>query len=53
VVEAYEKALAEGKGTIQLDGKMIDVPVYERAARVLRLAQSIESLEQKKIRSGQ
>lgn len=48
VIEAYEKALAEGKGTIQLDGKMIDIPVYERAVKLQRLAQSIELLEHKK-----
>ncbi len=38
VVAAYDTALAEGRGAVSVDGKMIDVPVYERAKRVLRRA---------------
>ncbi len=34
-VQAFEQAYAEGKGAIQLDGEMIDKPVYWRALRVL------------------
>ena len=36
VVAAYEKATSEGIGAITLDGKMIDVPVVERAQALLR-----------------
>ncbi|MGH3022566.1 MAG: HpcH/HpaI aldolase/citrate lyase family protein [Gaiellaceae bacterium] len=35
VVEAYERALADGRGAVALDGEMIDLPVVERARRVL------------------
>jgi citrate lyase beta subunit len=35
VIEAFEHALAEGRGVTALDGKMIDLPVVERARRVL------------------
>ena len=35
VVAAYDKALAEGVGAVTVDGKMIDVPVVERAKQVL------------------
>ena len=35
VVDAFEKALTEGRGAIQLDGKMIDRPVYQAALRRL------------------
>jgi citrate lyase subunit beta/citryl-CoA lyase len=35
VVEAYDRALADGRGTVALDGEMIDLPVVERARRVL------------------
>lgn len=35
VVEAYERALAEGHGVVALDGEMVDLPVVERARRVL------------------
>src|SRR3954465_15620473 len=35
VVEAYDKALAEGVGAVTVDGKMIDVPIVERARLLL------------------
>ncbi len=35
VVAAYDKALAEGVGAVTVDGKMIDVPVVERAQALL------------------
>jgi citrate lyase subunit beta / citryl-CoA lyase len=34
-VAAYDRAVAAGVGAIELDGKMIDVPVVERAKQVL------------------
>ena len=41
VVEAYDEALARGEGAITVDGKMVDVPVAERAKAVLRIADAI------------
>jgi len=38
VVEAYERALQEGRGAIELDGRMIDYAVVRKAKRVLALA---------------
>ena len=35
VVDAYEEAVARGTGAIQLDGKLIDVPMVARARRIL------------------
>src|SRR5829696_794833 len=35
VVEAYERCLADGRGAVALDGEMIDLPVVERARRIL------------------
>jgi len=35
VVTAYEQAAAEGRGAVAVDGEMIDLPVVERARRVL------------------
>lgn len=35
VVEEYERAMEAGVGAIKVDGKMVDVPIYERAKRVL------------------
>lgn len=37
VVQAYEQAMEARQGVVQLDGKMIDLPVYERAKRILHL----------------
>jgi citrate lyase subunit beta / citryl-CoA lyase len=38
VVEAYEAAIAGGTGAINLDGRLIDVPMVARARRVLERA---------------
>ena len=43
VIAAYAKAQAEGRGSIEVDGKMIDVPVVERARRLVNLAERIEA----------
>ncbi len=38
VVDAYEQAVTRGLGAIQLDGKLIDVPMVERARETLARA---------------
>ena len=43
VVVAYEKATAQGVGAITVDGKMIDVPVVERAQALLARHRAIEA----------
>jgi citrate lyase beta subunit len=35
VVEAYERGLGEGRGAVAVDGVMVDLPVVERARRIL------------------
>ncbi len=40
VVEAYEDGIRRGLGAIALDGKMIDMPVVQRAQTVLRMAKA-------------
>jgi citrate lyase subunit beta/citryl-CoA lyase len=35
VIEAYEEGRREGRGALALDGSMVDLPVVERARRVL------------------
>ena len=42
VIEVYEKAKAEGRASVQLDGKMIDIPIVIRAERILADAERIE-----------
>jgi citrate lyase subunit beta/citryl-CoA lyase len=40
-IAAYEQAQAAGRGSIELDGTMIDVPVVERAQRLVTTARRI------------
>jgi citrate lyase subunit beta/citryl-CoA lyase len=43
VVAGFEKAKAEGRGSISVDGKMIDIPIVLRATHMLELAARIEA----------
>jgi len=43
IVAAYQEAQAAGKGAIQLDGKMVDVPVAIRAENLLRRHRAIQA----------
>ncbi len=45
VVEAYEVAVSQGQASTSLDGKMIDVPVAEKARKLLALAEAIVKRE--------
>jgi len=45
IVDAYDEALDRGIGAITVDGWMIDVPVAERARKVLARAQAISERE--------
>lgn len=38
VITAFEEAKGRGEGAIQLDGKLIDKPVVERARQILQIA---------------
>jgi citrate lyase beta subunit len=40
VLEAYEQGRRDGRGAVALDGSMIDLPVVERARRVLSEAEA-------------
>jgi citrate lyase subunit beta/citryl-CoA lyase len=46
-VAAYDKAIADGIGAIEIDGKMIDVPVVERAKHVLMRHRAVLAREAK------
>ena len=48
VVAAYDKALTEGIGAVTVDGKMIDVPIVERAKLLLEREDAIATREAKK-----
>jgi citrate lyase subunit beta / citryl-CoA lyase len=47
-VAAYDRAIAAGIGAIELDGKMIDVPVVERAKQVLTRHRAILERESRR-----
>jgi len=42
LIEADKKAAAEGRGSFAVDGKMIDIPVIERARKLLVRHEAIE-----------
>ena len=52
VVAAYDTALAEGIGAVTVDGKMIDVPVVERAKLLLEREAAIAAREARKRAAG-
>lgn len=43
VMEAWEQAEAEGRGSLAMDGRMVDVPVVKRAQNLLAFAEAIEA----------
>jgi citrate lyase subunit beta/citryl-CoA lyase len=45
IVAAYEAAVAAGRGSIEVDGKMIDVPVVLRAQELLAIHNAIRQRE--------
>jgi citrate lyase subunit beta / citryl-CoA lyase len=46
VIAGFETAKASGRGSISVDGKMIDIPVVLRAERVLSVARRIAARQQ-------
>lgn len=49
IVAAYDEALAAGRGSISVDGKMIDVPVVLRAQELLAIHQAIRDREARRV----
>jgi citrate lyase subunit beta/citryl-CoA lyase len=48
VVEAFEDGVRRGTASVNLDGKMVDVPVYKRAQVVMARARAVEETERRK-----
>lgn len=48
IVTAYEEAQAAGRGSISVDGKMVDVPVVERAQQTLRRHAAVTEREKRR-----
>ena len=45
VAAAMEQGIAEGKGAVMYQGKMIDAPIAERARKILQKAERIDALK--------
>jgi citrate lyase subunit beta / citryl-CoA lyase len=45
VMAAFEAAQADGRASVGVDGKMVDIPVMERARRILTRATAVEAKE--------
>ena len=43
IMEAWDNAEAEGRGSLAMDGRMVDVPVVKRAENLLAFADAIEA----------
>jgi len=48
VVEVFEDGVRRGTASVNLDGKMVDVPVYKRAQVILARAHAVEDTERRK-----
>jgi citrate lyase subunit beta / citryl-CoA lyase len=48
VVEAFEDGVRRGTASVNLDGAMVDVPVYRRAQVLLTRARAVEETERRK-----
>lgn len=45
VIRDFEQAHREGAGTVQVDGKMVDWPIVEKARRLIQVAEASKSEE--------
>jgi citrate lyase subunit beta / citryl-CoA lyase len=48
VVDAFEDGVRRGTASVNLDGKMVDVPVYKRALVVMARARAVAETERRK-----
>lgn len=48
VVEAFEDGVRKGTASVNLDGKMVDVPVYKRALVILERARAVAATDARK-----
>jgi citrate lyase subunit beta/citryl-CoA lyase len=48
VAEAFEDGLRRGTASVNLDGKMVDIPVYKRAQVILERARAVAETEARK-----
>jgi citrate lyase subunit beta/citryl-CoA lyase len=47
-VQAFEDGIKKGTASVNMDGKMVDIPVYNRSKLILRRAEAIATVEKRK-----
>lgn len=48
IAKAFEDGVSIGTASVNVDGKMVDIPIYNRAKAILEKYDAIQALEQKK-----
>jgi citrate lyase subunit beta/citryl-CoA lyase len=48
VVEAFEAGIKRGTASVNVDGQMVDIPVYNRARLILKRSQAIAEVERRR-----
>ncbi|RMF92608.1 MAG: hypothetical protein D6736_03160, partial [Nitrospinota bacterium] len=51
IIAAFEAGVAQGTAAVAVDGRMIDIPVADKARRLLARAQAIAEKEAQKARA--
>jgi len=52
VVQVFEEGLKAGRASVNLDGRMVDTPIYKQALRVLALADAVAERERRSTNPG-
>lgn len=52
VVEAFEEGVKAGRASVNLDGQMVDTPIYKQALRVLELSDAVADRERRSASPG-
>ncbi len=47
-VQAFEEGVRQGTASVNMDGKMVDIPVYNRSRLILQRAEAIAAVERRK-----
>ena len=47
-VQAFEEGVRQGTASVNMDGKMVDIPVYNRSKLILQRAEAIAAVERRK-----
>lgn len=50
-VKAFEEGVGKGTASVNLNGKMVDIPIYNRAKLILEHAVAIDEIKQRKARA--